>query len=1077
MTTNTRFRLYGTMVVSLAVLAPLSIFAGKGEAERVRDWFAANVYGSIPPKPAETSFVCAEQGPAFDGTAVRRQYRVLSRQAGESNVIDVLVYIPADARGLLPTFLCPNFYGNHTVTDDEAVFMPSCRPYSGKVLARGAKASRLCVRDVLARGYIFATYCYGSTYPDVTGDAKPGCFERDMSGESIWRMFPEVREAHPLAHGAWAWGTMRVRDLLETLIEVDQDRVAIVGHSRMAKSAVIVGAYDTRFALVCANGGGLKPLADLPYGKFPNWFKPKANPLQFEQSDLLKCIAPRALFVSSAEEDRYQPTAMANATADAAEGAWRAFGGAIGRHARPGAHAITPEDWKAILDYAEKTLGWKGPRALYADPDDQRRFFWGIHPGVYTNFVAMGFNMLGDGAGSNYSFLHHVFYEKQAPAFTNLMPRMAADGLSYVMQLGYLHNKQLIERYPRTFKNGQKDMRVLEVENPEVMAQLEDAAAACAAWAAKWPACIGVQPGTEVRIRTHPSCTPAHAARYRRETGREMPPEAGDRAAPHWSKLEGIPADRAIDENHPMLAYYRWFWKSGDGWNAFYEKAVEHFNKAFGHMTFSMYDPSVRCPPLWGNNPVTHLNQWQTQYPFPTRIAYIASEQQAMARGRKGQRTLLMIQGIASRWEIAPKELDATIPDKPAWYTDRPNVAYLTTPADLMRVGLWEVFSRQSDGVGFHGWNCIFDGAPHGVSKLGKGYQHTDPHTAGVIAEEFRRAAIPLGPLFKAIPEREPEIALLESYSSALLSGTAPWDWKMRSFFYGELACLANLAPYTIYEEEIARDGIPSSVKVLMTPNCDILTKTTVEKVRAFRARGGKILGESSTCPAIGAPDAILPEAPSWHKVLLKKEGKDFDALQRGVARDIRRLAESLGARPRADVDEPHLLARVRSTPGADYLFALNDKRTYGGATGPWKRILEKGLPNSGKVIVERTSGAVYDIISHKRIDCAAIQGKTEVPVSFENTGGRVFLLADKALSPLAVRVRPVRGAYEVEVVSPDRDVLVPIEVAPEGGKALYGVVKEGVWRRTVPATRVQPGGGFQVRNLADGSLYNAASK
>ena len=85
--------------------------------------------------------------------------------------------------------------------------------------------------------------------------------------------------------------------------------------------------------------------------------------------------------------------------------------------------------------------------------------------------------------------------------------------------------------------------------------------------------------------------------------------------------------------------------------------------------------------------------------------------------------------------------------------------------------------------------------------------------------------------------------------------------------------------------------------------------------------------------------------------------------------------------------------------------------------------------------------------------------------------------MADKALSPLAVRVRPVGGAYEVEVVSPDRDVLVPIEVAPTGGKALYGVVKEGVWRRTIPATRLKAGGGFEVRNLADGSLCNAASK
>lgn len=1069
--------LTGIICTSIVLYACVS-FAVGDDAGRVRNWFTANVYGPIPPPPAEMSFACVEQGPAFDGTAVRRQYRVVSRNAGESNVIDVLVYVPADVRGLLPTFLCPNFYGNHTITDDEAVFLPSCRPYGGKVLARAAKSSRLCVRDVLARGYIFATYCYGSTYPDVTGDGTHGCFERDMSGESIWRMFPDVRETHPLAHGAWAWGTMRVRDLLGTLIEVDQDRVAIVGHSRMAKSAVIVGAYDTRFALVCANGGGLKPLADLPYDRFPNWFKPKASPLAHEQADLLKCIAPRALFVSSAEDDRYQPTAMANATADAAEDAWRAFGGAIGRHARPGAHAITPEDWKAILDYAETTLGWKGPRALHADPDDQFRFFWGIHPGVYTNFVAMGFNTLCDGVGANYSFLHHVFYEKQAPAFTNLMPRMAADGLSYVMQLPYLHNKLLIEKYPRTFKDGKKDMRVLEVENPEVMAQLDTAAEACAAWAAKWPACIGVQPASEVRIRTHPSCTPAHAARYLRETGREMPSEAGNRAAPHWSKLEGIPTDRAVDENHPMLAYYRWFWKSGDGWNAFYELAVNYFNKSFGHTTFSMYDPCVRCPPLWGSGgPVSHINQWQILYPFPSRLAYVASEVQAMARGRKGQRMLLMPQGIASRWEIAPKEITPPESERPAWYTDRPNVAYLTTPADLMRVGLWEVFSRQCDGVGFHGWNTIFDGAPHGLSKLGKGYQHTDPNTAGVIAEEFRRAAIPLGPLFKAIPERAPEVAILESYASAILSGTAPWDWKMHSFVYGELACLANLAPYTIYEEEIARDGLPPSVKVLITPNCDVLTKTTVEKVRAFRARGGKILGEETTCPAIGAPDAILPDVPEWRTVMLKMNGEEYDVSRRALARELRRLVVSLGARPCADVDEPHLLARVRSTPGADYLFAINDKRTYGGATGPWKRIMEKGLPNAGKITVTRTSGAIYDIIAHTRIHCAAMQGKTEIPVSFENTGGRVFLLADKALSPLAVRVRPVKGAYEVEVVSPDRDVLVPIEVAPEGGRALYGVVKEGVWRRTIPATRVRPGSDFQVRNLADGSLFNAEAK
>ena len=97
------------IVCGLMALFSSASFAVGDDAGRVRDWFAANVYGPIPPPPAEMSFACVEQGPAFDGTAVRRQYRIVSRNAGESNVIDVLVYVPADARGLLPTFLCPNF--------------------------------------------------------------------------------------------------------------------------------------------------------------------------------------------------------------------------------------------------------------------------------------------------------------------------------------------------------------------------------------------------------------------------------------------------------------------------------------------------------------------------------------------------------------------------------------------------------------------------------------------------------------------------------------------------------------------------------------------------------------------------------------------------------------------------------------------------------------------------------------------------------------------------------------------------------------------------------------------------------
>lgn len=1063
--------------VLMTVCIMCCVFSGAAsdvsDVKTVLDWFDRNVYGPVPPKPAELQFSLVERGDAFGGSAERRQYRIFSCNAGESNVIEVLMYLPKGTRGPKPTFVCPNFYGNHSVTDDAKVSLPSCRPYGGRVLARGAKKSRLCVRDVLERKYVFVTFCYCSTYPDVTGDAVPGCFEKDMSGESIWRMFPDSRDAHPLAHGAWAWGAMRVRDLLETVPEIDQERVAIAGHSRMAKSAVIVGAHDSRFALVCANGGGVKPLADLPYGRFPNWFKPKCAELKYEQSDLLKCIAPRALFISSSHEDVYSPTSMADKTADAADSAWRRFGSSIGRHGRPGRHSITPADWKAFLDYAEGVLGWKDGNPRRADADDQYRFFWGIHEGIYTNLVAMGFNTIVDGIGSKCN-VSNAQLLPQTSAFTNLMPRMAADGVSLVMQLPFLHLPYFVKQYPRTFKDGKKDMRVLEVENPIALAKLDAASKVCAEHASQYPACIGVQPATEVRIRTHPSCTPEHAERYRRETGREMPPEAGDRAAPHWSKLSGIPENRVIDENHPVLAYYRWFWKKGDGWNAYYEKAVNHFDNAFGRTVFSMYDPCIRCPPLWGSGgPVTHINQWQTLYPFPSCIAYIASEVQAMARGRKGQRTLLMAQGIASRWEIAPESRNPPEQERPAWFTERPNVGFLTTPADMMRIGLWEIFSRKTDGLGFHGWNTIFDGIPHGVPASGKGYQFTDPGTASAIADEFRRAAVPLGPLFKAVPERDPEVAVLESYTSAILSGTAPWDWKMKWFRYGELAQVANLAPYAIYEEEIARDGIPPTVKVLLMSSCDVLTLTTVKKILEFRRRGGKVVGDANMCPAVGKADALLPNLPSWARL----DGQKYDAAFRSSAKELRETLRGFGVVPYADADECHLLARVRSVPGADYLFAINDKRRFGGTTGAWKRIMEVGVPNFGKVSAKMKSGAVYDLVKHSKVPFAVVGNRTDVPVSFDGAGGTVFMLARRPLSPLSVKVSMVRGGYEVCVTTQDSDIIIPIAVTPRGGRTIYGIVSHGTWKRTVSATLVAVDGAFSVFNLANGESVSARAE
>src|SRR5205085_5634423 len=122
----------------------------------------------------------------------------------------------------------------------------------------------------------------------------------------------------------WAWGCHRAVDYLLTDKGIDGKRLAVVGHSRLGKTALLAGAFDDRIAVViphqsgCGGAGPSRtknPKAETVKRintSFPHWFcdnfkqfNDDPSKLPFDQHGLVALVAPRPVLFSNAVEDQW----------------------------------------------------------------------------------------------------------------------------------------------------------------------------------------------------------------------------------------------------------------------------------------------------------------------------------------------------------------------------------------------------------------------------------------------------------------------------------------------------------------------------------------------------------------------------------------------------------------------------------------------------------------------------------------------------------------------------------------------------------------------------------------------------
>ena len=322
----------------------------------ILDILSVNAYGRFPPKPRRVTGSMENTGErTCCGHALEKDVTVCF-DTPKGNYFFPVNYFEPVGGGKHPLIVCINFR-----PDRYDKYVPA--------------------EEVIDRGYALASFCYEDVTSDDGdfSDGLAGMFDRPMDGTGFGKIT------------LWAYAVSRVIDYFSTLDNIDPDEIAVIGHSRLGKTALWCAANDPRVKYVCSNDSGCmgaayhrthheggETLADITR-VFPFWFcnnllrfPDHMEKLPFDQHLLIAACAPRYVCVNSAEQDAWADPCSEQLSCAAASPMWTLYGregfigpetpakvgdgfpeGHIAYYLRDGKHYLGRADWNHFMDFID----------------------------------------------------------------------------------------------------------------------------------------------------------------------------------------------------------------------------------------------------------------------------------------------------------------------------------------------------------------------------------------------------------------------------------------------------------------------------------------------------------------------------------------------------------------------------------------------------------------------------------------------------------------------------------------------------------------------------------------------------
>jgi len=361
----------------------------------VLELYKREIYGRVPEgfDGKLSSKIFEQSNEALDGAAIRRQIALTYSINGKELNINVLLYLPKQIK-YPPLFLGYNFYGNQTIIDDTKIVLTnSWIQNNGEIgitnncateQSRGKRNNRWPIKNLISEGFGIATVNYADIDPD----------RYDFS-DGIHPLLYHKNQTRPAKDewgsiSAWAWGYSRILDYLKTDELTKDSKFILFGHSRIGKAALWAGVLDDRFDMVIANNSGCAGAAIFRrkfgeriskiYYNFPQWFcqnfkkyRKDENLLPIDQHMLIALMAPRPVYIASAEKDCFSDPKGEYLSGYYATPVYEMYGkkglndsiqpalntpifNTIGYHIRSGRHGVKDYDWEQFIKFSKKHL-------------------------------------------------------------------------------------------------------------------------------------------------------------------------------------------------------------------------------------------------------------------------------------------------------------------------------------------------------------------------------------------------------------------------------------------------------------------------------------------------------------------------------------------------------------------------------------------------------------------------------------------------------------------------------------------------------------------------------------------------